>query len=199
MRRGGCGRTGQVWSGSLIQTRASGSAQPPVRMRLPLWLVCGAPGVYNGPLDWAHRPCPPEQDGQPSRQEPWQWRKARAELDLEVDYEGLPQQAFQPRLGPSWRERVREVVRLLLAATDQVVKATGLQFRAVMQPDQQMWFPPPQQKQLQVLGCCIGIDDYETLPKLKHCCSDAKEMAARFCSAEHASRGVSFKKKSFYY
>jgi len=94
---------------------------------------------------------------------------------------------------------VREVVRLLLSATDQVVKATGLQFRAVMQPDQQMWFPPPHQKQLQVLGCCIGIDDYETLPKLKYCCSDAKEMAARFCSAEHTSRGVSFLKKFFYY
>ena len=66
-----------------------------------LWSVYGAPGVYNGPLDWAHRPSPPEQDGQPSRQEPWQWRRARAELDLEVDYEGLLQQAFQPRLGPS--------------------------------------------------------------------------------------------------
>ena len=164
MRRGGCGRTGQVWSGSLIQTRASGSAQPPVRIRIQLWSVYGAPGVYNGPLDWTHRPSPPEQDGQPSRQEPWQWRRARAELDLEVDYKGLLQQAFQSRLGPSWRERVREVVRLLLAATDQVVKATGLQFRAVMQPDQQMWFLPRTRSSSRCSGAASGSTTMKLSP-----------------------------------
>jgi hypothetical protein len=107
-------------------------------------------GVYNGPLDWRNRPCPSEQHGQLRKQVPWQWRRERADLkEVEVDYDDLLRPAFQPH-GDEWREGVRDVVRTLLHATDAVVKAKGLQFRAVEQPDQEMWFPAPQPTELQV-------------------------------------------------
>eukprot|EP00658_Telonema_sp_P-2_P060870 TRINITY_DN49661_c0_g1_i1.p1 TRINITY_DN49661_c0_g1~~TRINITY_DN49661_c0_g1_i1.p1 ORF type:complete len:578 (-),score=48.64 TRINITY_DN49661_c0_g1_i1:166-1803(-) len=152
------------------------------------WYSPATGAMYAGALD--SRGCPTPAGW---KQEPWQWRKRRVDMDCIIDHNGHMEATFLPhftRMGnPDWKASVRLALSVLLQRVDDAIQKPGSQvFRGI--------YERPTQREhqntsvLKVLGLCIGIDKYRHLSPLQNCVSDASAMAAAFRNPEQSSHGI---------